>query len=272
MSTAIAVSPIISDSIMGHVVRPWWTCWASLHWGFREFACVLWCCQGRVPVNVAYEHLGIESFHPVDIVVFYRELVQQLIPEKELAQMIVDVMPKNERKHLKRFYAGKQVFEAGDNYRTIAHLVNEVFVPNYMPRLRESDDSKDTRVADGRNFAEGLRRTIAMRSDDPPMDQSKTPLIFISEECPQLIETIPALESDRDKNPEDTKVVGNEQDSIWEAAKTCFRECPSVVGGIPAHIRRQMAIAKGLTPQQMFLNAIEFDRKNSRPQRIIKRR
>lgn len=266
------ISPIVDDSTLRRVCRSWWQIHAGLHWGFRKSACVLWCCTGRVPVDFAYEALGIEAITPVDVVVFYRELVKELIPEKELAQMIVDVMPRNERKHMKRFFAGKQVFEAGENRRTIAHLINEVFVPNYLPRLRESDDSKDTRVADGRNFAEGIRRTIVMRSEDPPMGPNKTPLILISSECSQLIETIPALESDRDKNPEDTKIVGNEQDSIWEAAKTCFRECPSIAGGVPNYVKRQQFIEKGITMQQRFLNAIEFDRKNTRPARITKRR
>ncbi len=109
-----------------------------------------------------------------------------------------------------------------------------------------------------------------MRSDDPPLAQSKTPLIFISNRCPELIKTLPSLQYD-DKKREDVKIVGNEQDAIWEAAKTCFREYPNIIGTLPHHVRRQQFIDKGMTPQQKFFNAIEFDRKNN-PQRITKRR
>lgn len=261
---------VCSESQIEQIACPWWTIWTGFHWGFRRHSCVLWCCAGRISPQRAYAVLGIESFHPIDLVLFYRELVVELVPERELAAMVVEVMPLAERKHLKRFYAGKQVFEAGNGRRPIAQLIDEVFRSHWLPRLRESDDSEKTRVADGRNFAEGLRRTRVMRSDDPPIEASRTPLIFISERCPELIKTIPSLEHD-EKQREDTKLVDNEQDSIWEAAKTCFREYPNVIGAVPSHIKRQQAIDKGITPTQRYLNAIDFDYKNT-PRRIIKRR
>lgn len=260
----------IPDSQIERIIRPWWTIWCGMRWGFRRHACVLWCCAGRISPLLASMVLGIESFHPIDLVLFYRELVVELLPEKDLAELVVEMMPKAERKHMKRFYAGHQVFEAGNGRRTIAQLINEVFSPNYLPRLRESDDSEKSRIADGRNFAEGLRRTRLMRSADPPMGLNKTPLIFISESCAELIKTIPSLEYD-EKNREDTKLVDNEQDSIWEAAKTCFREYPNVIGSIPAIVKRQQSIDKGVTPTQRYLNVIEFDHKN-KPKRITKRR
>jgi hypothetical protein len=268
MSSNVAV---VSDSQLNQLARSYWQIWAGMHWGFRKHACVLWCCAGQISADRAYSVLGIDTFTPIDLVIFYRELVCELVPEQEMASLIVKAMPLPERKHMKRFYAGLQVFEAARDKQSIARLMNEVFVVNFLPRLRESDDSEQNRISDGRRFAEGLRRTRVMRSDDPPMTASKTPLILIAESCVDLIKTLPSLEYD-EKNKEDTKVVGNEQDSIWEAAKTCFRECPSVVGGIPRHIKRQMAIEKGLTPQQRYLNAIEYDRKYSQPARIIKRR
>lgn len=260
----------LAESQIEKLARPWWTIWAGMNWGFRKHACVLWCCAGRISAQQAYEVLGIDSYNPIDLVLFYREMVVELTPERELAAMVVNTMPLLERKHLKRFYAGKQVFESGEGRRTIAHLINEAFKPNYLPNLRESDDSEETRIADGRNFTEGLRRTYVMRSEDPPIDQSKTPLIFVSERCPELIKTLPSLESD-EKNREDTKLVDNEQDSIWEAAKTCFREYPNVIGSLPVHIKRQQAIDKGSTPTQRYLNMLEFDFKN-KPRRLTKRR
>lgn len=260
---------VIGDSKLEQIARPWWPIWAGMHWGFRRHSCVLWCANGQIPAVQAWKVLGVDTFHPIEIVLFYRELVCELTPEKELASQIVEAMPAGERKHLKRFFAGPQAFEAARSRQSIASLMNEVFRSHHLPTLRESDDTG--RIADGRRFAEGLRRTRVMQSDNAPADQSKVPLIFIAESCPELIKTLPSLEYD-EKNQEDTKEVGNEQDSIWEAAKTCYRECPSVAGGLPRHIKRQQFIDKGITMQQRYLNAIEFDRKNSRPQRIVKRR
>lgn len=204
------------------------------------------------------------------MVLFYREFVQEFVQERELAMKIIELMPLAERKHMRRFYGGHQIFEAGNGRRTIARLINEVFKLAYLPRLRESDDSENTRVADLRNFSAALRRTHVMRSDDPPLQPSRTPLIFVSARCPELLKTLPLLQYD-EKKREDTKLVDNEQDSIWEAAKTCFREYPNIIGTLPHHIRRQQFIDKGLTDQQRFFNALEFDRKNN-TQRITKRR
>lgn len=265
------VTPVLDDSTLNAVIRPWWSIWAGLYWGFRKHACVLWCCAGRVDARLAHVALGIDTYAPVDVVVFYRELLVELTPEKELAQMIVDSMPLKERRHMKkRIYTGRQAFEAGEGRRTIAQLMNEVLAPNYL-RLRESDDSDKTRIADSRNFAEGLRQSITLRSgEEPLLKTNRTPLILMSHECPSLIETIPSLESD-DKRQEDTKIVSNEQDSIWEAAKTCFREYPHVIGAIPAIVKRQQAIAKGFTPMQRYLNMIEFDNRNNPLKRARRR-
>jgi hypothetical protein len=267
VSTEVSV---LAESEIERIARPWWTIWAGMHWGFRDHACVLWCAAGRISPLEAFSVLGIDSFHPVDMVLFYREMVEELKPERELAAMIVDQMPLAERKHMRRFYAGQQVFEAGNGRRRIADLFNEVFKPACLPYLRESDDSEKSRVADLRNFTEGLRRTNLMRSDDPPIAQSKTPLIFISRRCAELIKTLPSLQYD-DKKREDSKIVGNEEDSIWESAKTCFREYPNVIGSLPRYVRRQQAIDSASTPQGRLLNAIKFDQENN-PGRIIKRR
>lgn len=272
MSTSLATSPVIEESQLRKVARPWWQIWASFHWGFRKSACVLWCCAGRVTPELAYSALGIDALHSIDIVIFYREMIEALVPEAELASRIVKAMPEAERKHLKsvgQIYAGKQVFETGENRRSISDVMNEVLRKNALPRLRESDDSEETRVTDYRNFSNGLHRTVLMRSEEPPLERTKIPLILISSECPKLISTIPSLQSD-EKKPEDIKRVDNEQDSIWEAARMAYREYPNVIGSLPRIVKRQMEIEKGITQQQRFLNALAYDRKQNR--RITKRR
>jgi hypothetical protein len=224
-----------------------------------------------VDADLAYSALGIDAFKPVSVVVFYRELLAELTPEKELAQMVVDVMPAAERRHMKnRFYAGRQAFEAGEGRRTIAQLMNEVLRPNHLT-VRESDDSEKTRVADGRNFAEGIRQSITLRTGEVPLlETNRTPLILISDECRNLIETGPSMQHD-EKKPEDTKIVGNEQDSVWEAAKTCFREYPNVIGGVPPAVKRWKAIQKGVTPQQKYLNAVEYDFRHASGKHVRRR-
>ena len=67
--------------------------WSAMHWGFRRPAYVLWCAAGRIAADEARAVLGIDTYHPIDMVLFYREMVKELTPDRELARMIVDVMP-----------------------------------------------------------------------------------------------------------------------------------------------------------------------------------
>src|ERR1017187_2872675 len=226
-----------STSVIETIVRPWWSAWAGMAWGFRRHAVVLWACAGRVDPYTAKSVLAIDHPHPFEVVIFYRELCASLVPEHDLARMIVDATPdcpNNERKHLSRFCAGKNVFEQGKHsVRTIADLMNPVLRQAGIVNLRETEDGPDSRVVTFRDVSDGLRRNYAMRSDDPPQDKQTGPVIFISEECPELISAVPSLEADEPKRPEDVKEVGTKQDQIWAAMMNTYRDYPSILASEP---------------------------------------
>lgn len=266
MSTDLSAS--VSPSAIDTMVRPWWSAWAGMAWGFRRYAAVLWACMGRVEPYVAKSLLNIDHPHPFDVVIFYRELCVSLVPEYDLARMIVEATPdypNNERKHLSRFCAGKSVFERGEHaIRNIADLMNPVLREAGIVQLRETDDSQNARVVTFRDVFDGLRRNYVLRSDDPPQEKQNGPVIFISEECPELISAIPSLEADEPKRPEDVKEVGTKQDQIWAAMMNTYRDYPIVLAGEPLAVRRAKHIQQGVDPMHRAQLMREFDAKHTR--------
>ena len=255
----------VSPSAIDTIVRPWWSCWAGLAWGFRRHAVVLWACAGRVDPYTAKSILNIDHPHPFDVVIFYRELCVSLVPEHDLARMIVDATPEyphNERKHLSRFCAGRNVFEQGRHaLRTIADLMNPVLREAGIVPLRETDDSDNSRIVTFRDVFDGLRRNYVLRSDEPPQEKQTGPVIFISEDCPELISAIPSLEADEPKRPEDVKEVGTKQDQIWAAMMNTYRDYPVILAGEPLAVRRAKHIGQGVDAMHKAQLMREFDSK-----------
>lgn len=263
MSQELAVA--ISPSVIDVIVKNWWSAWAGMAWGFRRHAAVLWVCAGRVDPYTIKSLLDIDHPHPLDLVIFYRELVKDLVPEHDLARMIVDATPEyphNERKHLSRFCAGSNVFAQGQHaVRTIADLMNPVLTKAGVVALRETDDGPDARIATFRDVFDGLRRNYILRSNKPPQEKQTGPVIFISSDCPKLTDTIESLQSDQPKRPEDVKEVGTEQDQIWAAMMNTYRDYPIVTASEPLAVRRAKHIQQGIDPMHKAQLMREFDSK-----------
>lgn len=253
----------LATNEVDRLVRPWWTCWAAMHWGFRRHSVVYWCCNGQISAEDAQSVLGANVHYPLDLIVFYRELAVTLVPEHDLAHRIVDATPEPERTHLSRFCAGNSVFTQGyGSMRAIHKLIDEVTVPAGLPRLRLTDDGPDSRIATARMIFDGLRRTHSVRSDSPPKLPGDTPLMLISSECPELISVLPSLEADP-KEQEDVRQIGTMQDCVWAACCNAYRDYPSVVDTEPMEVRRKKFIDKALTPTGQYMNMLKFDQERS---------
>lgn len=253
LSTEVAASDI------DRLTRPWWACWAAMHWGFRSHACCLWACHGEISALEAQTILGARVDYPLSLIIFYRELVRDLTPEHELAQMIVSATPEPERSHLSRFCAGNSVFAQGrGSMRAIHKLIDEVTVPAGMPKLRLTDDGPESRIATARMVFDGIGQSNAVRGDNPPLKPRDTPLLLISADCPNLISTIPGLGFDP-KNPEDVISFGNMKDSIWSAVGNAYRDYPSVVAGKPESVLRAEAVNRSDDPTQRSINLMKFN-------------
>lgn len=257
MTSSLSTEILATD--IDRLTRPWWTCWAAMHWGFRRYAAVYWCCHGQITSFEARTILGVDVEYSLDLIIFYREMVVTLVPEHDLAVQIVEATPKLERSHLSRFYAGNSAFAQGKgSMRAIHKLIDEVTVPAGLPRLRLTDDGPDSRVATARMVFDGLRRTHSVRSDNPPKKPGETPLMLISSDCPELISALPSLESDP-KDQEDVRRILTMQDDVWAACCNAYRDYPSIVAGKPMEVLRMEAVNKSDDPTQRNINFLKFN-------------
>ncbi len=270
MTTSLSTEVATRD--IDRLVRSYWTCWMAMHWAFRGHACVLWACHGQITAETAQTVLQANVAYPLDLIIIYRELVATLVPEHDLARQIVAATPDyplNERAHLSRFYAGNSVFAQGQgSMRAIHKLIDEVTVPAGMPRLRLTDDGPNSRIATARMVFDGLRQTVTVRGDAPPATRRESPLLLISQDCPNVISTIPGLGFDP-KNIEDVITFGNMKDSVWAAIGNAYRDYPSVVSGKPVEVLRAEAINRSSDPTQRYINLLNFNDQNTteRPRR-----
>lgn len=253
------ITPAVGISDIDRLAESWWACWAAMHWGFRSSAAVYWCCHGEISASRARMVLGADITYPVRLIIFYRELVVDLVPERELAARIVSATPKAERSHLSRFCAGNNAFAHGVGAtRPIHKLIDEVTIPAGMPRLRKTDDGPNGRIATARMIDDGLRMTLAVRGKNPPRKPIDSPLLLISSECPKLLSTIPRL-GFNPKNQEDVVETGTFRDAVWSACCNAYRDYPSVVAGKPVDVLRMEAINRSSDPTQRHINHLEFD-------------
>lgn len=253
------ISTEVTANDIDRLARSWWACWAAMHWAFRRHACVYWCCHGQISAMEARSVLGANVDYPLNLIIFYRELMVTMMPERELAARIVEETPKPERAHLSRFCAGNDAFAKGiGSMRAIHRMIDDITVHAGMPRLRLTDDGPNSRIATARMIDDGLRRTISVRGYNPPAKYSDAPLLLISSECPKLVSTIPRL-GFNPKNQEDVIDTGTFRDGVWAACCNAYRDYPSVVAGKPVEVLRMEAINRSDDPTQRYLNHLEFD-------------
>lgn len=89
------------------LVKPWWTRWLSMDWGFYHHAGVLWWARGKVTAEELQRVTGLVSQRsPIDVVVTYKTVLVQQVGETELAEEIVKHCSEHERKTIRHFFVG----------------------------------------------------------------------------------------------------------------------------------------------------------------------
>lgn len=263
--------PSLTFSEVDQLMDYWWGAWMGMHWGFRRHASVYWACSGPVAPEKLWRLLRIDSEKSLDVILFYRELVVDLISEIDLTQRAISMTPEPERKNIRAFYAGRNVFQVGESFASpISRLMNPLLADAKLPKLRLTDDGEDSRIASFRMVFESMRRANVLRAPEHPRDKSESPLLFISESCPRLIATIPSLEYDP-QNREDVKRVGTVQDDIWQACMNTFVNYRRAQRAEPLSIQRMRAIAMSDDPMGRRFRMLDFDSKNKIGPRMRRR-
>ncbi|HST07995.1 MAG TPA: hypothetical protein VLJ83_07465, partial [Gemmatimonadaceae bacterium] len=89
------------------LVKPWWTRWLSMDWGFYHHAGVLWWARGKVTADELQRVTGlISKKSPIDLIVTYKTVLVEQVGDTELAEEIVKRCTEHERKTIRHFFIG----------------------------------------------------------------------------------------------------------------------------------------------------------------------
>jgi hypothetical protein len=261
----------------------WWPIWLSSDYGMGHHWATYWFCIGKIGPDMALEVLGIgspkrdapiecrqclgcqrcknPSAWPLDIILCYHEFIGALrAPEYEVATQIIKHTPVADRSQVVRFVMGSDVNKTPRfSEHSILEMIEAVTAPAGLPRIQNANCGRDTRVVNARVLHEMLRRTVSMRSANPPQDRpgEALPLLLFAAECPRAIAAIPALVADED-NVEDVLKIDGETDDVYDALKYGTAEHARVKAMAPVEVRYQESIDSANTMQGKYMAHMQF--------------
>ncbi len=236
------------------LIQPWWNRWMGQDHGFVHHAAVGWAASGKVSPKLFYDVFKVEIPQAVDVVVIYRCDARQETEEGEYIRIQVAQMPKSELKMIKRYFVGwsPDVTARNSSGHAVKDTMNEELRRAGLPWLEEADDG---RVAGWRFLYAMMKKTSDVlggrmnptREDDDFEDEEKsggyslkTPLLFISADCTDVIESIPMLVRDN-KHPgraEDVLKMPTKADDVGDMARYLLKSMMNPRGQAPLEVRR----------------------------------
>jgi hypothetical protein len=178
--------------------QSWQPRWIGIDWGLAHWSAVFWATKARVRKFVGAPWR--------QVTVIYRELIENEKSYDELATLIADATPEEERPNLKHIYLSPERFaRTGDKdpLKTIGIQMGLAFKEHELPMCERAND----RRVDGAVYMYNL-----IENDE----------LIILDNCPGLIGAMEVVTRDED-NPEDVlKVDGAIEDDIYDGARYCL--------------------------------------------------
>ena len=124
------------------LIRPWWSRWISIDWGFAHYSAIMWHAKGVASPEELKKLLGLEADRPEDVVLTYRELVVNETAEGDLANLIVNMTPPNERQQIRKIFLSPDAFAKRGSANTIAEQLGDIFLRDGLPRPYPADNDR----------------------------------------------------------------------------------------------------------------------------------
>ena len=161
-------------------LEPWWTRWISIDWGFEHPSAVYW-----------------HAARPGGGVVTYRELVQNHLSPRDLAQAIVGASRTGSSasrtgiEEIAEIFLSPDAFAHHTSESTIAEQIGDVLAANGLPRPARADDDR----------VGGWMLMYQMLQDGQWL---------VGDSCAQLIECLPTLVRDTTNVEDVQKMAGDD--------------------------------------------------------------
>ena len=192
------------------LIQSWWPRWMAHDDGFVHNASIGWAASGKVQPKLFGDVVGREIQAPVEVVVVYRSHAEKGSEETALVRKCIASMAEHEKKRVQRYFLSVDAWEKNSSGHSTAERIAEELRRNGLPHCEQADNN---RIGGWRLLYAMMKKTCDVlggcmsptREDDDWDNEGggysvKTPLLFISADCENLIESIPLLIRDN-KHP-----------------------------------------------------------------------
>jgi hypothetical protein len=171
--------------------QDWQPIWLGIDWGLAHHTAVFWATRAQLKVDEKTSR---------SIVAIYREMVINETNYQDLCHMIEKLTPKQEKARVRFIFLSPERFNrTGNTQHTVALEMSEILHELGLPRCSRAND----RRVDGAVFMYNL------------LDAGE---LIITQDCPQLIESLETRIRDEDEL-EDVLKVEDVGDDVYDGAR-----------------------------------------------------
>jgi hypothetical protein len=233
------------------LVQDWWPRWMAHDDGFVHNASVGWGTSGKVSPKLFQDVFGREISEAIEVVVIYRSYAAKGSEETALVRKCIGMMSDNEIKRMRRYFLSVDAWEKNSSGHSTAERIAEELRRNGLPYCEQADNQ---RIGGWRLLYAMMKKTCDVlsgcmnptRADDDYDNEGggysvKTPLLLISSECENLIESIPLLIRDN-KHPgrsEDVLKTPTDADDDGDMLRYLCKSMLRARADAPLEVRQQ---------------------------------
>jgi len=199
------------------LIQNWWPRWMAHDPGVFHNASIGWAASGRVPPKLFESVFGRTIQDSVDVVVVYRTHAESGSEETALVRKCAGSMAEHEKRRVQRYFLGVDAWEKNSSGHSVSERIADELRRNGLPYCEQADNN---RIGGWRLLYAMMKKTCDVlagcmsptREDDDWDDEGggysvKTPMLLISADCENLIQSIPML-------IRDTKHPGRAEDVL----------------------------------------------------------
>ena len=205
---------ILTAQQEANLIQSWWARWMAHDDGFVHHAALGWFTTGKVSPKLFHEVFGVEIPEAVTVVVIYRNLVESEVEANELIRKARKLTSVEEARTLHRYFLSPDAWQRESHGHSVAEEATaELTRPQTVTQgtkeltvtFPSPERADDGRIGGWRYMYAMMKKTSDVlegkmnptrTSEDYDGDDSggyslATPLLFISSQCQDVIESIP---------------------------------------------------------------------------------
>jgi phage terminase large subunit len=264
---------VLAADLVARIIQPWWRRWLATDWGFSHYAATGWFASGLLAAEQAADLLGVSIGSPVRVIILYRELVCNDVPEPELARLVIARTPDAERREVRDHLIGHDAWAKRGSANTVVEQMDPILAASGMPRLSRADID---RVGGWRLMYNAWASARRLRKWDGPEafaeKQEDVPALFISAACPEVISAIPMLIC-KEEDPTDVeKMAGQVHDDVADMVRYGLKSYLTARGDVPYEITAAQTYQAYQDPTSRVMAMRRLEMEHSKSMRLQRRR